>query len=165
MITYVEFITWDVELYHKLGYPKEKNKMKLSKLRELAFFGRSFWVMYAMIVFQCSTGVFFPNRHGSGRKWCCAKVRHAGLQILVPFFSSISMGYFTGRACSFAFAARGRSCWLFSRVTGTAASPCCCENVAFCGQKHKLILAQTKKLQKPNNAIKNHCISKNKKTS
>ena len=44
--------------------------MKLSKLRELAFFGCSFWVMYAMIVFQCSTGVFFPNRHGSGRKWC-----------------------------------------------------------------------------------------------
>ena len=38
--------------------------MKLSKLRELAFLGCSFWVMYAMIVFQCSTGVFFPNRHG-----------------------------------------------------------------------------------------------------
>ena len=113
-----------------------------------------------MIVFQCSTGGFFPQRHGSGRKWGCAKVRHARLQILMPFFSPSSTGYFTGRACSVAFAARGCSCWLFSRVTGTAASHCCCENVAFCGQKRKLILAQTKKLQKPNNAIQNHCISK-----
>ena len=42
--------------------------------------------MYAMIVFQCSTGGFFPQRHGSGRKWGCAKVRHARLQILMPFF-------------------------------------------------------------------------------